>query len=54
MYDRTKEKKVLIGSFRCGECFGVNEFLYSHKNSSFEYKSSGFVSTLVVPQSKFL
>jgi hypothetical protein len=32
VYDRTKEKKVMIGSFRGGESFGVNEFLKCHKS----------------------
>ena len=43
----------MIGSYRKNSHFGLNEFLYNKKNYSIEYKSSGFVSTLVIPRNKF-
>ncbi|CAD8145415.1 unnamed protein product [Paramecium octaurelia] len=53
IYDKSYDKKVLIGCFKSNEHFGLSEFLNNQKNNKYEYKSSGFVSTLVIPRSKF-
>ncbi|CAD8074510.1 unnamed protein product [Paramecium sonneborni] len=53
IYDKSFDKKVLIGSFKSNEHFGLSEFMNNQKNFQYEYKSSGFVSTLVIPKSKF-
>ncbi|CAD8145482.1 unnamed protein product [Paramecium pentaurelia] len=53
VYAKNQDKKVLIGNFKAGDHFGLNEFLTNQKTFQYEYKSSGFVSTLVIPKSKF-